>query len=75
MRPQRSVATRWAVVYFAGSTATLISPLYFAWGNRIHPRVVGLPWSLVAVLLVIALNFLVLAWLYWRRLVDDEESP
>ena len=52
----------------------LVAPLYGWWGNHVEPRVVGLPWSLVSVLLVVAANFGVLAWLYARRLIDDEEN-
>ena len=70
-----SAATRWAVAYFVVSTAVLVAPAYGWWGNRVEPRVLGLPWSLVSVLIVVAINFAVLAWLYARRLVDDEEAP
>lgn len=51
----------------------LITPVYTELGNRIEPRVAGLPWSLVWVLGVIAINFAVLVWLYRARIVDSEE--
>jgi drug/metabolite transporter (DMT)-like permease len=71
---RRTRATRWAVVYFAVSTGVLIAPAYTWWGNHVEPRVLGLPWSLVSVLLVVAANFAVLGWLYAKRLIDDEEA-
>ena len=71
---RRALATRWAVVYPAASTLVLVAPIYPWWGNHVEPRVVGLPWSLVSVLLVVAVNFAVLGWLYARRLIDDEEA-
>lgn len=61
---------RLALGYFAFSTVLLIAPVYTAFGNRIEPRVLGLPFSLVWVLGVIAANFAVLAYLYARRIVD-----
>ena len=62
-----------AVVWFVLSAVALIAPVYTTLGNRIEPRVLGLPFSLVYVLIVVAANTLVLAWLYGRRVVDDEE--
>lgn len=64
-----------AVGYFAVSTAFVIAPLYDLLGNHVEPRVVGLPWSLVYVLLVVAINFAVLLGLYWARVVDAREAP
>jgi hypothetical protein len=72
--PHRS--PRWAQVaalWFVFSTALLVWPIYPWVGNHVHPRVLGLPWSLVWVLLVIATNAVVLNVLYRRRLVDDRE--
>lgn len=65
---------RLAVGYFAVSTLFLVDPLYTVLGNRVEPRVLGLPWSLVYVLLVVAANFAVLAALYWARAVDHDED-
>ncbi len=62
--------TRAGVAYFAVATALLIWPLYPALGNRIEPRVFGLPFSLVYVLAVIVANTLVLAALYGARVID-----
>lgn len=55
---------RLAIAYFVVSTAALVAPVYTTLGNRIEPRVFGLPWSLVYVLGVIAANFAVLLWMY-----------
>ena len=66
--------TRLAVAYFAVSTLVLIAPVYTAVGNRVEPRVLGLPFSLVYVLAVIAANVGVLAFLYRARWVDDDEG-
>ncbi|MEM9458508.1 MAG: hypothetical protein AAGF11_30300 [Myxococcota bacterium] len=70
---RRSVWSRVALVWFCSSTAALVWPVYPWLGNRVEPRVAGLPWSLVYVLLVIAANFLVLLALYGRRIVDARE--
>lgn len=56
------------------STLALVWPVYPWLGNHIEPRVLGLPWSLVYVLLVIAANFAALALLYVFRVVDDRET-
>ena len=61
-----------AVAWFFVSTLLLIAPIFTAVGNRIEPRVLGLPFSLVYVLGVVAANFGVLAWLYVTRSVDDD---
>lgn len=65
--------TRLAVLWFLLSTAALVWPVYPWLGNRVHPRVLGLPWSLTYVLLVIAANFGVLLLLHRLRVVDDRE--
>ncbi len=67
--------TRFGVLYFAFATALLIWPIYPAIGNRIEPRVLGLPFSLVYVLGVLILNTLVLAALYRARVIDADEGP
>jgi hypothetical protein len=61
------------LLYFALSTAALVWPIYPWLGNRIDPRVLGLPFSLVWVLAIIASNFCVLLVLYRLRLIDDHE--
>lgn len=69
-------AVRLAPWYFVASTAALVWPLYPALGDAIEPRVLGLPWSLVYVLLVIAANAAVLIALYTARAYSDEpEEP
>lgn len=74
MRTELSTwATRLSLLYFALATATLVWPIYPRFGNRIEPRVLGLPWSLVWVLGVIACNFAVLVVLFRLRVVDDRE--
>jgi hypothetical protein len=72
---RRSLGTRLAALWFLLSTALLVWPVYPWLGNHVHPRVLGLPWSLVWVLLVIAANFGALLLLYWLRVVDDAELP
>jgi hypothetical protein len=62
-----------ALVWFVLSAVALVAPVYTSFGNRIEPRVLGLPFSLVYVLLVVVANTLVLTWMYVRRVVDDEE--
>lgn len=69
----RTWATRLALLYFVVATASLVGPIYPWVGNHIEPRVLGLPWSLVWVLIVIASNFGVLATLFWLRVIDDAE--
>lgn len=74
MRTKHSTwATRLSLLYFALATASLIWPIYPRFGNHIEPRVLGLPWSLVWVLIVIACNFAVLALLFRLRVIDDRE--
>ena len=74
MRTQHSSwATRLSLMYFALATAALVWPIYPAFGNHIEPRVLGLPWSLVWVLIVITCNFAVLALLFRLRVIDDRE--
>ena len=68
-----SRATRWAIAYFGFSIVLLTGPVYGWLGNRVEPRVFGLPFSLVYVLLVIAANFGVLALLYRSRVIDHAE--
>lgn len=70
---RRRLGTRLALAWFCLSTAALVWPVYPWLGNRVHPRVLGLPWSLTWVLLVIAANFGVLVLLYRLRIVDDRE--
>ena len=64
---------RGAVGWFVLSTVALVAPVYTTLGNSIEPRVLGLPWSLVYVLLVVVANTAVLAWLYAGRKVDSAE--
>ena len=65
--------TRLCVLYFALATACLVWPIYPWLGNRIEPRVFGLPFSLTWILGVIAANFVVLLVLYRLRLIDAQE--
>lgn len=74
MRAQLSArATPLSLLYFALATASLVWPIYPWIGNHIEPRVLGLPWSLVWVLIVITGNFAVLAALFRLRVIDDRE--
>lgn len=74
-----SAATRWALLYFVVATAALVWPVYPWLGNRIEPRVGGLPFSLIWILGIITCNFCVLLVLYRLRLIDalevDESEP
>ena len=77
-----SSASNWALrlslLYFALSVASLVWPIYPWLGNRIEPRILGLPFSLLWVLIVIASNFVVLVALFRARVIDDrsdEEQP
>lgn len=59
-----TVRQRFAIAFFVLSAVSLVAPVYTAVGNRVEPRVLGLPFSLVYVLAVIAIDFVVLAWMY-----------
>jgi hypothetical protein len=72
-RVTRPIA-RVAPLFFVATTALLVWPLYPWLGNTIEPRVLGLPWSLVYVLLVIVVNAVVLTWLYVARVVDATDD-
>jgi hypothetical protein len=74
LAPRRALGPRLAVLWFLLSTALLVWPVYPWLGNHVHPRVLGLPWSLVFVLLVITANFAALLLLYRFRVVDDREA-
>lgn len=63
-----------AVVWFFVSTLLLVSPIFFIVGNAIEPRWLGLPFSLVYVLGIVAINFVVLAGLYMTRAIDPDED-
>ncbi|MEZ4453729.1 MAG: hypothetical protein R3B09_30015 [Nannocystaceae bacterium] len=67
------LALRLGLAYFAVATASLVWPLYPALGNAIEPRVLGLPWSLVYVLVVIVANTAALMILYGGRWIDAGE--
>jgi hypothetical protein len=73
--PRRTRGPGLAVLWFLLSTVALVWPVYPWLGNHVHPRVLGLPWSLVYVLLVITANFAALLLLYRLRVVDDRELP
>lgn len=70
---RRTLGPRLAAAWFLLSTLALVWPVYPWLGNHVEPRVLGLPWSLVYVLLVIAANFGALALLYRFHVVDDRE--
>jgi hypothetical protein len=71
--PRTPLLDRLLVAYFVVSTLFLIAPVYTVLGNRVEPRVLGLPWSLVYVLLVVTANLVVLALAYRKHADDDEE--
>jgi hypothetical protein len=72
---RRARVRRLAIVWFAASTVLLVAPVYPWIGNRIEPRVLGLPWSLVWVLAVVLVNFAVLVALHVGRALDDDVTP
>lgn len=61
-------------LYFVFAFVALIHPVYTLVGNRVAPRVLGLPFSLVYVLAWVAANTLVLVWLYRSRVIDASEG-
>ena len=65
---------RAGAAYFVLLTAATIWPVYPALGNTIEPRVLGLPWSIVYVLLVVLASFAGLLGLYLAGVVDEEEK-
>lgn len=62
---------RFSPLFFVATTAALVWPIYPWLGDHVEPRVLGLPWSLVYVLLMIGLNTLVLAWLHLSGALDE----
>jgi len=70
----RSRLGRVAPLFFVATTALLVWPLYPWLGDAIEPRVLGLPWSLVYILGVIALDAAALTALYLLRVVDATED-
>lgn len=64
----------WTCIYFVIATLALIHPIFTYVGNRIEPRLMGLPFSTVYVLLWIGLNSFVLTWMYRSRLLEAEEK-
>lgn len=70
MRPRLA---RLSPLLFVATTAALVWPAYPLLGDHIEPRVLGLPWSLVYVLAVLALNTVALTALYLSRAIDDVE--
>jgi len=73
-KTRRSRLRGLAVAYFSFSTAMLVWPLHGLLGNRVHPRVLGLPWSITYVLAIIAANFAVLLVLYGTQVTEDEHE-
>lgn len=73
MNARRKWAARLAALYFALASACLVSPIYPWLGNRVEPRVFGLPFSLSSILAVILANFVVLNVLYRLELIDARE--
>lgn len=73
MSTRRKWAPRLAALYFALATACLVSPIYPWLGNRVEPRVFGLPFSLTSILAVVLANFIVLLVLYRLELIDARE--
>ena len=63
-----------AITYFGFSTALLVAPAYTYLGNRVHPRVLGIPWSFAYVLLIVVANFGVLGLMYRFRVAAGAEE-
>lgn len=66
--------TRLAAGYFLVLIALSIWPFYPAWGNHLEPRVLGLPWSIVYVLLIVLASFAGLVAFYLLRVVDGGDE-
>jgi predicted PurR-regulated permease PerM len=64
-----------SLLLFGTTTASLVWPLYPWLGNHVEPRILGIPWSLSYVILVIAVNTAALVALYMLRAVDASEHP
>jgi hypothetical protein len=71
---KRRVLRHIAIGYFAVSAAFVVAPLFFWWGNFVNPRVLGMPWSLVSVLIVILANFAMLVALYRMGIIAEPEE-
>lgn len=61
------------MAWFVISAALLVWPAFHWWGNTIEPRILGLPWSLCYVLLIVLVNFAALVGLYLAGWVDASE--
>lgn len=73
-RPARPT-TSLAALLFVVTTAFLVWPLYPWLGDHVEPRVLGLPWSLTYVLLIVGVNTIALTALYVTRAIDADELP
>lgn len=73
--PRSRLAAPLALLLFAATTACLVWPLYPLLGNSIEPRILGLPWSLTYVLLIIGVDAVALVFLYYTRAIDAAEAP
>ena len=65
--------TRLALLFYGLATAALVWPIYPALGNRVEPRLLGLPFSLTYVMAILVLSTVVLAALYRAGVVDCGE--
>ena len=74
-RTRPALLARMAPLLFVATTASLVWPLYPWLGNHVEPRILGIPWSLSYVILVIAVNTAALVALYMLRAVDASEHP
>jgi len=72
--PVTRTIARVAPLFFVATTALLVAPLYPWLGDSVEPRVWGLPWSLMYVLLVIVINAAALTGLYMARVIDARED-
>ena len=71
MTSQTKRVYRAAIVFFSVVFAAMMWPIH-PWFSRIHPMVLGLPFSLVYLILLIAFSFLALLCLYlWENRQDD----
>ncbi len=72
--PARIRHVAFTCAYFALAVLALIHPVFTSLGDRIEPRFMGLPFSMVYVLGWIGLNTLVLIWMYRARIIAAEEG-
>lgn len=70
MRPEVSTPARWAAGFCTAAFLAVLWPVY-AWFSRIEPMVLGMPFSLFYLVVVIALVFSVMLALFLWEARND----